>query len=203
MPSNGVPYPIFVYAGILPWTLFSTGVTRGVNSIVAYAGLVGKIYFPREILVVAAVLGGFIDFMFGFLIFILMMIYYQVPLTFNILYIFVILLAMFFLTMGISLALSAFNVFVRDINHVVPIVVQIWMYASPIIYPLSAIPPRYLNFYVMNPVVGLLEAFRNIFAIGIAPNLTYLGYSFFGSIIIFVIGYKIFKKLETKFADVI
>lgn len=203
MPSDGVPYPIFVFSALLPWTLFSAGLNRGVTSVYGNSALLKKIYFPREVIVLASVLGGFVDFVFGFLVFILMMVYYSVPLTWNIFYVVLILASLFFLTLGVSLALSALNVFMRDITHLIPVLTQIWMYLSPIIYPLSTIPDRFLNFYLLNPVVGILDSFRNVFARGIAPNLTYLGISVVMSLVIFFVGYSIFKKLEMRFADVI
>jgi lipopolysaccharide transport system permease protein len=203
VPTDGIPYPIFYYAALLPWTFFSSSITFGVSSLVSNMSLVTKIYFPREILPLSAVLASMVDFFIASLIFVGMMIFYQVPLNASLICIPLLLLIQVVLTVGIVLCTSAMNVFYRDVRFVVPLGLQLWMYLTPIIYPLSIVPPRFLAVYMLNPMASIIDSYRRIILLGEWPSFPYLVLGGAVSVVLLIVGYGYFKRSEAVFADII
>jgi lipopolysaccharide transport system permease protein len=203
IPTGGIPYPIFSYVAILPWTLFSTSLSFGIPSLVANMNLLTKIYFPREILPLTPIGASLLDFMIGFLVFLVFMILYRVHLYVTILWLPILLIIQIVLTLGVSLFASALNVFYRDIRFMVPLVIQLWFYATPIIYPYSSVPEWLRPIYNLNPMVGIIDSYRRVILLGQPPLVQLLAYSTVISIILFILAYVYFKRVEWKFADLI
>lgn len=201
--TGGVPHPIFYYSAMLPWTFLTGSISFGTSCLINNMNLVTKIYFPREILPISAVLASLVDFVIGATIFAAMMLYYGVPLSANWVWMPLLLLTQILLTLGIAFLASALNVFYRDIRFIVPLGTQLWMYVSPIIYPLSAVPEELRSLYMLNPMAGLIDAYRRIVLYGQAPHPTYLLTAVLVSGGLFVLGYVYFKRAEVVFADVI
>ncbi len=201
--QTDVPYFLFSFSAMVPWTFLSSSVTDMVNSLVENMNLVTKIYFPREILPIAALLARFVDFLIAeALIVVLMIVYKQQFLSPAILYIPFVIFIQMILSLGLGFIGAALNVFYRDIRHVVVLGLQLWFYASPIIYPIDRIPERYLPFYFLNPMAGVITAYREILFEQSAPG-NYLLISIGIALVIFFLGYWLFKRLEFKFADVV
>lgn len=201
--TEGIPYPIFSYCALLPWTFFANALSFATPSLVNNMNLVTKIYFPREIFPLASIIAGLFDFLVASVIFLAMMIYYGVspgPM-------FLLLPLVFFvqlsLTGGIALFASAINVFYRDIRFVILLGLQLWMYASPVIYPVSAVPEKLLPFYMLNPMAPIIDSYRRIILQGRMPDWHYLGLAALFSIFLLLAGYSYFKRVEMEFADVI
>ena len=201
------PYPIFSYTAVLPWTLFATSISFGVNSLINNMNLVTKTYFPREVLPLGVIGAALFDFLIASSIFVLLLIYYQIPVTIHFLWIPVFLIIQIFLMLGIILIGSAITVFYRDMRFVVPLGLQLWMYATPIIYPIKlvdeALSPFFRTLYALNPMVGIIQSYRNVVLEGVPPNYTDLGIAAAVSIILFIVAYIIFKRLEVLFNDLI
>lgn len=202
-PTDGIPYPIFSYTALLPWTLFATSVSFGVSSLINNMTLVTKTYFPREVLPMGVIGAALFDYLIASSIFIVMLIYYQIPVTIHFLWIPVFLVIQIFLMMGIILLGSAVTVFYRDVRFVVPLLVQLWLYATPIIYPVTLVPEAYRTLYMLNPMAGIVESYRQVILRGQPPNALDLGLAAAVSVGLFVISYIIFKKLEVRFNDII
>lgn len=201
MQSDGIPYPIFVYAGLLPWTYFANALSASSNSLVESANLITKVYFPRVIAPASAALAGLLDFFIAILILGVMMAYYQYFPGIEIL-LFPFLVGMTFLcAVGVGLWLSALNVQYRDIRYVVPLLIQLWMFVSPVIYPISMVPKKYHLLMSINPMVGTIEALRSSL-LGHQPiNWLLLGISAMIISIIFLSGIYYFRRMERVFAD--
>jgi lipopolysaccharide transport system permease protein len=203
IPTDGVPYPIFYYSALVPWTFFSNAVSLSGNSLVNNRNLVGKVYFPRLILPTAAVLAGSLDFVIASILVVGMMIYYGYPFVWTILLWMPLALMTIILATGVGMTLSALNVKYRDVKYTIPFIMQLWLFISPIIYPSSAVPEKYRYLLGLNPMSGLIEAFRNSL-IGKNPidwNLLFI--SLIIILTIMIIGIYYFKKAERFFADVI
>jgi lipopolysaccharide transport system permease protein len=200
--SDGVPYPIFAFAGLLPWTFFSNAVTNSGNSLVGSANLITKVYFPRLVIPAAAVLAGLVDFFFAFLTMIALMFYYRVPLSINLLLLPVLVVLTSALALAVGMWMSALNVKYRDVRYALPFLIQLWMFGSPILYPLSLVPAKWHWLIALNPLTGIIEAYRaSLFnlpfdwpALGISSLMT-----------LFALAYSLFtfKRMERKFADII
>jgi lipopolysaccharide transport system permease protein len=203
VPTDGIPYPIFYYSALLPWTFFNSSITFGVSSLVSNMSLVTKIYFPREILPLSAVLASMVDFFIASLIFVGMMIFYQVPLNACLICIPLLLLIQVTFTVGVVLLTSAMNVFYRDVRFVVPLGLQLWMYLTPIIYPLSMVPERLRTVYMLNPMASIIDSYRRIILLGEWPSFPYLVLGGAVSIVLLIAGYGYFKRSEAVFADII
>jgi lipopolysaccharide transport system permease protein len=201
--TGDVPYVLFSYAAIVPWTLFQTSFIEMVDSQVNNMNLISKVYFPREVLLIAAMMARMVDFFIASILLLLMMIGYQQPVAWQglILIPFLILLQVT-LSLGLGFFGSALNVFYRDVRHVFVLVLQLWFYASPIIYPITTVPERLQPIYYLNPMASIIVAYRAILFGGPLPVL-YLVYSFIISLAIFVAGFWFFKKVEVQFADLI
>ena len=201
--TGGIPYVIFAYTAMVPWVLFSTSVTDMVDSLVGNMNLVSKIYFPREALPIAALLARLLDFIIAAAVLILLMIYYQMmPSLVGLLFLPVILAIQLALALGLGLAGAALNVFYRDMKHLFVLGLQLWLYATPIIYPVTLVPERFRSLYFLNPMAGAVEGYRAILLHNSLPG-SYLLTSAVAAIIVLVLGYWFFKRVEFQFADVV
>ncbi len=203
VPSDGLPYPVFAYSALLPWTFFSNSLNRAIPSLEANASLIKKIYFPREFFPISSMLAAFFDFLIASIVFLGLMLYYDVPFTANLLFVLPILVIQMLFTMGVCFFASALNAYYRDVKHALPLLVQLWMYATPIIYPMSLVPDRLKTFYLLNPTVGIMDGYRNVLAKGLPPDYFYLGVAAAGSIVLLLLGYLYFKRIEMTFADIL
>jgi lipopolysaccharide transport system permease protein len=201
--TGDVPYPVFSYIALVPWTLLAASVTDMSQALVANMNLVTKIYFPREILPIAALLARLMDFGVAAGLLVILMVFYKVPFSLlSLIYLPLILIVQLMLLLGLGLASSAANVFFRDVQSLLTLVFQLWFYASPIIYPVSMVPERLRSLYYLNPMAGMLEAYRDVLLHAQAPG-SYLLTSAAISFIIFVAGFWFFKKVEFQFADIV
>ena len=203
VPSDGIPYPIFSYCALLPWTFFSTSLSSGISSMTSNVALIQQIYFPRIIFPLSAVMSSFVDFAIASIIFIGLLIFYKVQITIYLFLIIPILILQIVFTIPLCMLGSALNVFYRDIGQGLVFITQLWMYACPIVYPISVVPEKYRTLYVLNPMAGIIDSYRKVIIQGIAPNWDYLLISFVVTVLVFVSFYAIFKKLEMKLADII
>lgn len=203
VPSEGIPYPLFSYAAVLPWTLFADGLTRSSNSLVQENNLIQKVYFPRLILPLSSTLSPLVDFAFAFTVLIGLMAYYSYAPTIALLLLPVFLLLELTLAIGIGLWLSAINVEYRDVRYVIPFLVQIWLFASPVVYATSFVPARFQTAYALiNPMVGIIEGFRWAI-LGTKPPSYLLVASAAIIVVILVSGAFYFRRREKTFADVV
>jgi len=202
IPSEGLPYPIFYYSALLPWTYFATSLQNATNTIVGNQNLITKVYFPRLVLPLSSALSSLVDFGISFLLFVVMMIYYQVRPSAALLWLPLFLLLALLTALGVGLWLSALNAIYRDVRYVVPFLIQFWMFASPVAYASSLVPEKWRWLYGLNPMAGVIDGFRWSLAHGQPP-----GQMFFVSvgIVIFVLlsGVAYFQKMETTVADVV
>lgn len=204
IPSDDIPYPIFSYAALVPWTFFASGLAKSANSIVSNANLLKKVYFPRLIIPISNVFSGVVDFVLAFGVLLLMMVYFQITITINIILLPFFLLLAFITSLGVGLWLSALNVRFRDVRYVIPFITQFWLFITPIAYPSSLIENDVLRFiYSLNPMAGVVEGFRWVLlGTDTAPGLTIIASSIV-AIIIFIMGLFYFKRMEKSFADVV
>jgi lipopolysaccharide transport system permease protein len=202
VPSEGIPYPLFSYAALLPWTLFAEGITRSSTSLVQEANLVQKVYFPRLVLPLSGVLSPVVDFCIAFVILIGMMIYYGYAPTVQVLWLPVFVLLALVTALGVGLWLSAINVRYRDVRYVIPFLVQLWLFASPVIYASSLLPARFQWAYGLNPMAGVIEGFRWAL-LGTAPPGTMMAISMAVVVVIMISGAFYFRRSEKIFADVV
>ena len=203
VPTEGIPYPVFFYSALLPWTFFTSSISFAVPSLVNNFNLVTKIYFPREILPLGAIAAAFIDFIIASFMYLALLIIYQVPIRITILWLPVILLLQILLTLGVSLLGAALIVSYRDIRFIVPLGLQLWMYLTPVVYPLSTIPEQYRFFYMLNPMAWIIDSYRRIILLGQMPQWEYLALEVVIIVTLFVVGYFYFKRKEDAFADII
>ncbi len=204
MPSDGLPYPLFSYAALLPWTFFSTSLTYAIPSLIQNSHIITKIYFPREIVPLASVLTAFLDFLVASVIFLGMLVFYRIAPTWNLLYVIPLLAVQMAFTIGVCLLLSAFTVLYRDVRHTLPLVIQIWMFVTPILYSASVVPAKLRGWYFsLNPMAAIIDGYRRAIVQGSPPQLRYLGLAALVSVFLVWAGYKYFKHLEREFADIV
>jgi lipopolysaccharide transport system permease protein len=202
IPSDGIPYPIFSYAGLLPWTFFAAGLANGANSLVRDANLVKRVYFPRLITPISAVVGGLPDFLLAFLVLIAMMIYYGLfPTLASVIWLPISLLLALTTALGVGLWLAALNALYRDIRYIVPFLTQFWMYATPVVYPSSLLEEPWRTLYGLNPMVSVVEGFRWALLGQSEPRLSMFALSLITSLILLVSGAYFFRRMEPQFAD--
>jgi lipopolysaccharide transport system permease protein len=203
MPSGGVPYPLFAYAALVPWFFFSNSVNSGTMSLITYRDIVTKTYFPREIVPLAQVCSRLIDFGAAAVLFAVLMAYYGIGLgPWSLLApAFFVLLLLF--TVGVTLFTSALNVFYRDVNPVVQIALQLWLYLTPVAYPLSEVPARLRPIFVLNPLSAIVEGMRSAIVFGRAPDWTLAGTSAVLVLAVLTAAFLTFKRMDKYFADVI
>jgi len=204
IPTDGIPYPIFSYAGLLPWLFFSQSLQKATVSMVAERNLLTKIYFPRLIVPMSATLAPLADLLVASSLLIVMMVYYQLSPTPHSVYLIPLCVAWAWITaVGVGTWLSALNVYFRDVGQLIPFLLQVWMYASPVVYPASLVPMKFQWIYALNPIVGVIEGFRwALFSHGDPPGPLVL-FSVSASIVFFVTGSLFFKRMERSFADVV
>ena len=204
VPSDGIPYPIFSYAALVPWTFFANGLTNSANSLITSQNLIKKVYFPRLVVPIASIVSGIIDFALAFIVLLGMMLFYGILPTVNIIWLPLLLLLAFVTSLGVGLWLSALNVQFRDIRYVVPFLVQIWMFATPIAYPSSLIKNETLRLiYGLNPMTGVVEGFRwALLHTDTAPG-PILIVSTLVAIVLLISGLFYFRRMEKTFADVV
>jgi lipopolysaccharide transport system permease protein len=203
MPSDGLPYPLFSFAALVPWTFFAHGLTHASNSLVANSTMVKKVYFPRLIRPAATVLSGFVDFALAFLVLLGMMAFFGIMPTANVVWLPLLLLLAGVTSLGVGLWLSALNVTYRDVKHTLPFLTQIWLFATPIAYSSSLMDERWHLLYSLNPMVGVVEGFRwALLGTDTAPGPMVIGSSL-AAIVLFLGGAFYFRRMERFFADII
>src|SRR5262245_7493146 len=202
MPSDGYPYPVFVYSALVPWTFFANAISSSSNSLVGSAHLVSKVYFPRLIIPLSAIGVGIVDFGVAGSILLAMMLFYGVGWSLNLLMAPVLLLGTMFLALGAGTCLSALTVSYRDFRYVVPFMVQLWMFVTPVVYPMSLVPEQWRWLLYLNPMSGLIEGFRAVF-LGGPFDMLGLGISASITSILLVAGVTYFERVERRFADII
>lgn len=201
VPSDGIPYPIFTYTALLPWTLFANSIAQTANSLDSNSNLISKVYFPRLILPLAAVVSQVVDFFFAFLVLLAMMAYFRVHPSWASLCVLPLLLLTLMAALGVGLWLATLSVQYRDVRHTIPFLVQAWMFATPIVYPSSLLPGYWRTLSGLNPMAGVVDGFRwALLGSGAAPGLV-LAASFFTSAVVLVSGLFLFQIYERSFAD--
>jgi lipopolysaccharide transport system permease protein len=203
MPSGGAPYPLFAYAALVPWFFFSNSVASGTLSLITYRNIVTKTYFPREIVPLAQVCSRLVDFCAAAALYALLMIYYGVAIGPWALMAPVFFVMLFLFTAGLTFATSAVNVFYRDVSPVVQIALQLWLYLTPVAYPLAAVSVQYRPLFVLNPLSAIVEGFRSSLVFGRAPDWPLVGISAAITALLFAAAFASFKKMDKYFADVI
>jgi len=202
LPSDGIPYPLFAYAGLLPWTFFANALNSSGNSLVGNSSLITKVYFPRVVIPIAAVGAGLIDFAIAFGLLVLLMVYYGISFSPNILMLPILALLTALLAIGLGMWMSALNVKYRDIRYALPFSIQLLMFATPIIYPSSLIPDKWRWLFMINPLTGLVEGFRSAI-FGKPFDLTSLGISIFIIFVVLICSAYTFRQMERDFADIV
>jgi lipopolysaccharide transport system permease protein len=201
--TGSIPYPVFSYVAVVPWAFFASSLSDMTNSLVQNMSLVTKIYFPREALVIAAMLARLLDFGVAAGLLIILIIIFRMTVTpLGLIVLPLILLLQMVLVMGLGLITAALNIFYRDVQPMLALVIQLWFYASPIIYPVTMVPEKYHFFYYLNPMAGILESYRDILLRQSMPGY-YLLFSGVFSIVVFLLGYWFFKRVEFLFADIV
>lgn len=201
--SEGAPYAVFAYAALLIWTFFSTSLTGASAGLVTNTGLITKVYFPREILPLTYIIAALFDFIVASMVLAGLMIYYQIAPTPTIIWALPILAITIVFSTALALILSATQVWFRDVGLAMPLLLQLWMFASPVVYPLSQVPPRFRSLYILNPMVGIIENFRRVIVQGIPPDLEALRASALAGMVLLPLGYAYFKRMDSTMADVL
>ena len=203
VPSDDLPYPVFAYSALVPWTFFANGLTQAANSVVSNAGMVKKIYFPRLTLPVATVMAGVVDFALALVVLIGMMFFYQIVPTGNIVWLPLLLLLALVTSLGASLWFAALNVRFRDVRYIVPFLVQFWLFMTPIAYPSSLVPEQWRLIYSLNPMVGVVEGFRwALLGSDTTPGPIMIVSSLV-ALFLLLGGTIYFRQLEKSFADIV
>lgn len=203
MPSDGVPYSVFAFTGLVPWTFFANAITLSSNSLVNSSNLITKVYFPRLAIPIASALSGLVDLAVSFAFVVLMLLYYRIPITWKFVFIPLFVLLAAATALGVGFWLSALNVKYRDVRHTIPFLVQFWMYATPIVYPSSLIREPWRTVFGVNPMVGVVEGFRwALLGSSARPGLM-LAVSSASALILLISGAFYFRRVERSFADLV
>ena len=203
VPSDGIPYPIFAYAALVPWMFFANGLNQSSDSLVGSADLIKKVYFPRLVVPISSVISGVIDFVLAFVVLLGMMLFYGIFPTAKSIWLPFLLLLAFVTSLGVGLWLSALNVQFRDVRYTVPFLTQFWLFATPIAYPSSLLPEPWRMLYGVNPMVGVVEGFRwALLGTQTAPGPIIIVSSLV-ALVLFVGGIFFFRRMEKTFADVV
>ena len=203
VPSDGLPYPIFAYTALLPWIYFSQAISRSSTSVVGGANLIRKIYFPRLIIPISAAVAPLVDFAIAFVILLGMMVWYGTAPNWGVLALPLFLLLALVTSLAVTFWLSALNVVYRDVSYIIPFLTQIWMFASPVAYPISLVPEKWRLLYSLNPMVGVIEGFRWALLGKESPDFGVMVLSTAVVLVIFISGIVYFKHMERTFADII
>lgn len=203
VPSEGLPYPLFAFSGLVPWAFFQYGITQAANSVVSNSNLVTKVYFPRILIPLSAIAAGFVDFIVAFVVFLGIMVIYGYTPTINVLFLPVLVLLTFLAAFGVGVWLAGINAFFRDVRHTMSFLVQLWLFLTPIAYPTGLLDRYWQLIYAVNPMVGVVEGFRwALLDVGEAPSSLIL-VSTSVSLFLVTTGIWFFKKVERTFADVV
>jgi len=203
MPSDGIPYPLFSFAALVPWAFFANGLSQASNSVVGSAHLITKVYFPRLVVPISGVVSGIVDFALAFVVLLGMILFYGMVPTLNILWLPFLLLLALVTALGVGMWFSALNVQFRDVRYILPFLTQFWMFATPIVYPSSLLPEPWRTVYGLNPMVGVVEGFRwALLGTQTAPGPIII-VSSLASIVILIGGAFYFKRMEKTFADLV
>jgi len=203
IPSDGLPYPLFAYTALLPWTYFSQALTRGGGGLVGSANLISKVYFPRLMIPLSSVLTPAVDFLLSFVILLGLMVWYGIAPTWGVFALPLFMLLALMTALAVGLLLSPLHVRYRDVGYIIPFLAQFWMYASPVIYPVSLIPERWRLLYSLNPMVGVIEGFRWALLGKASPDFGVMAVSTIVVVALLFSGLVFFKRMERTFADVI
>jgi lipopolysaccharide transport system permease protein len=203
IPSDGLPYPIFAYTGLLPWTYFASALNRSSTSVVAEAHLISKVYFPRALLPLAGTLSGIVDFALAFVLLLGLMTWYGISPTWGLLVLPLFLLLALAMALAVGLWCSALNVRYRDVALTIPFLTQCWMYASPVAYPVSLVPENWRFLYSLNPMAGVVEGFRWALLGKQGPDFVVMAVSAVVVALLLVGGLVFFKHMERTFVDVV
>jgi len=203
VPSEGVPYAVFAFAALLPWTFFSSTLTNATQGLVSHSQLVTKVYFAREILPLTYVSAALFDFAVASTFLLVLFVYYGVRLTLYSFWAVPILVLLTMLATAFSLVFSVIQVRFRDVGVAMPLLLQIWMFATPVVYPLSAVPLRFRGWYALNPMVGVIENFRRVVLQGVPPDYYSLSIAAVIAVVVLPVAYLYFKKVEATMADII
>lgn len=203
VPSDGIPYPIFSYSSLIFWTFFANTVNTGTVSMVANAMLIRKIYFPRETLLTSVVLAACLDLGIACVLFAGMLVYYKISITLTVLWVGPLVLLQILLALAVTALTAMTHVKFRDIGHALPLIIQLWMFASPVAYPVSVIPGWLRPFYMLNPMAAIIDGYRRAILLGTSPDLVGLAGSVVTTVVLALIAFPAFKRAERTFADVI
>lgn len=203
LPSGGIPYPVFVLLGLLPWTYFSSSLSASTTSILSSANLVSKVYFPRILIPIAANLATLVDFSISFVIVLVMLLVYGIPISAWLLLTPLMVALLFIASVGPGMLLGALNVRYRDVGQTFPFIIQIWMFITPVIYPMEFLPEEYRMLLYLNPMVGPIETFRALAIADAHVNVAGLLVSMASGLVMAMVGYLYFRKVERTFADII
>ncbi len=203
MPTEGIPYALFAYSGLLLWSFISTSLNNSTNALVGHGQLITKVYFPREILPLSYVAAGLFDLLVGGIVLLAILAWYGRPITFHLLFAIPVIGTAALLTIAIAFVASALQVRFRDIGIAVPLILYLWMFSTPIAYPLSQVPAKYRTIFEMNPLTGLIEGFRDVILRNHAPSLGLLAVPLLTAAVLLPIAYALFKGAEATMADVI
>ena len=201
IPSQDVPYPLFLLVGLVPWIFFSSTVSSATESVVGAASLVTKVYFPREVLPTAAMLTKLVDLGFGILILISLMVYFGHPPEWTAVWLPVLFFIHILFMLGLAMPLAALNVFFHDVRFLVGVVLLMWFYMTPVIYPVELVPDRYRILFDLNPNSLFINAYRRVLLEGIGPGLDRVLLGTVIALLTFLVGYYLFKRMESGFAD--
>lgn len=203
IPSDGIPYPLFAYVGLVLWTYFSGVVGQAGQSLTANSNLITKVYFPRIALPASSAVSGLLDFLVGLSFVVVLMAWYGARPGWPLLFTPVIVVGLILFTVGVSLLLAALNVWYRDVKYVLPLLIQLWLFVTPVIYPASFIPERFQPYLFLNPLAGLAEGFRMCLLTSRWPDPLLTSSSLALALVVFVAGLVVFRRAERSFADII
>jgi lipopolysaccharide transport system permease protein len=203
IPSDGVPYPVFAFAALLPWTYFAQALTRSGNSLVGNAHLITKVYFPRLLIPIASAVTPAVDFVLSFLALAALLIWFGIRPTWSVVALPLFMLLAFMTAFSAGLWLSPINVRYRDVAHIIPFITQLWMYASPVVYPVSLVPSKWRLLYSLNPMAGVIEGFRWALLATDRPDFRVMAVSAAAVLMLLLGGILFFKRMERSFADIV
>lgn len=203
IPTGNIPYPVFLFVALVPWMFTASSISAATGSLIANQQLITKIYLPREIFPLSSILAKFVDLLLSVAILSVILALFKVQIYPSIVYIPVVLVVHFMLVLGVSLILSAINVFFRDVENILGVFLMVWMYMTPIIYPPELIPQNLVSLFNLNPMTGIVNAYRNVVLYGVPPPTASFLYSVLFSLIVFLLGFGYFRKRSRYFADVI
>ncbi len=201
--SDGIPYPIFAYSALIFWTFFAACVSQGTIAMTANATLVRKIYFPRETLLLSVMISAFTDLLIAAMVLIGMFFYYHIPFSWTFFWVIPLLALQAVFTLAVILLTSSLHVNFRDIGHALPLLIQLWLFATPIAYPIRSVPEWLLPLYMLNPMAGIIDGYRRVLLHGSHPDFGYLAAAYPLAIVAIGVAYMVFKRAERTFADVI